>query len=186
VGATAVALLATIAGTASGQTAQTFEELRSGGRVKVGDTVTVEDETGRRFRGSVRALDDDSLLLRTESARSVVDRVFTEGEVTRVRTAGTRAMPIAGLTGAGVAFALTAVAAARYGRNEGAESCGACLVQWSTMTVPIGAVTGALIGFSIDRASVRTVFARGNVRTSVSVAPLLGPDTFGGFATIRF
>jgi hypothetical protein len=91
------------------------------------------------------------------------------------------------LTGAGAAFALTAVAAARYGRNEGAESCGACLVQWSTMTVPIGAAAGALIGFAIDKANVRTVFARATAgRSSLSITPLVARNTFGGFATIRF
>jgi hypothetical protein len=184
---TTVAFLSFATGTAYGQTARTFEELRDGGRVAAGDTVTVEDEAGRRFRGVVGVLDDDSLVLRMKSARNSVDRAFTESEVTRVQRGGTRAMALSTLTGAGAAFALTAVAAARYGRNEGAESCGACLVQWSTMTAPIGAAAGALIGFAIDKAKVRTVFARATAgQSSLSITPLVARNTFGGFATIRF
>src|ERR1700741_1628955 len=82
VGVAAMTLLVVTVGTASGQTARTFKELR--GPVTVGDGVTVEDDAGRGFRGSIRALDDDSLTLRTESAQGSVERAFTENEVTRV------------------------------------------------------------------------------------------------------
>ena len=186
-GAVTLALVAAATGMAHGQTARTFDELRSSGRVAIGDTVTVEDEAGHKARGIVEALDDELLTLRVDSARDSARRVFAEGEVARIRRAGSHAMALSALTGAGAAFALTAAAAASYGRNEGAESCGSCLVQWSTMTVPIGAAAGALIGFSIDKASVRTVFARERAsRSSLSIAPLVAKDTFGGFATIRF
>jgi hypothetical protein len=185
--AAALLLVTTVGARAEAQTARTFEELQTTGRVTAGTEVTVDDEAGRRVRGVVRSLSDEGLTVRVEADGKTVDRVFTEGEVVRIRRGGSDVMALSALTGAGVAFAFTALGAARYGGNEGGGACGACLVQWSTMTVPIGAVIGAAIGFSIDRASVRTVFARsGTARTSVSIVPLVGANTVGGFATIRF
>ncbi len=182
-----LALLAALPAPTQAQTARTFEELRQEGRVRIGDTVTVEDEAGHRVRGVIDGLGDDALTLRIDPARDTVERTFREHEVTRIRRAGSRVMAVSAFTGAGAAFAITAVAAATYGRNEGAESCGGCLVQWSTMTVPVGAALGALIGFTIDMASVRTVYARASANgASLFITPLVADGTFGGFATIRF
>ena len=56
------------------------------------------------------------------------------------------------LIGAAVAVAVTAVAAKKYGDNEGGKFCSACLLQWSVVTVPIGAGLGAGIGFGVASA----------------------------------
>jgi hypothetical protein len=185
--AAALLLLTTLGARAEAQTARTFDELKASGRVTVGTTVTVDDEAGRRFRGVVQSLGDEELTVGVEADGKTVDRVFTEGEVVRIRSGSSNVMALSALTGAGIAFGFTALGAVRYGGNEGGGACGPCLVQWSTMTVPIGAVIGAAIGFSIDRASVRTVFARATTaQSSVSIVPLVGTNTVGGFATIRF
>ena len=57
------------------------------------------------------------------------------------------------LIGAGGAAALTAVAAAQYGANEGGRFCIPCLAQWGMITVPVGAGIGAGIGWIVKAAS---------------------------------
>ena len=57
------------------------------------------------------------------------------------------------LIGAGGAAALTAVAAAQYGANEGGRFCIPCLAQWSMITVPVGAGIGAGIGWAVKAGS---------------------------------
>src|SRR5215210_5699322 len=44
---------------------------------------------------------------------------------------GAGAVVTGALVGAGAALAATALAAARYGENEGGRFCGRCLTQWS-------------------------------------------------------
>ena len=53
------------------------------------------------------------------------------------------------LIGAGGAAALTAVAAAQYGANEGGRFCIPCLAQWGMITIPVGAGIGAGIGWIV-------------------------------------
>ena len=60
---------------------------------------------------------------------------------------------IGALVGAGAAAGFTALAAARYGENEGGEFCGRCCLQWSAISIPVGAAIGAAIGWGIGRAS---------------------------------
>jgi hypothetical protein len=54
--------------------------------------------------------------------------------------------------GIGAGVAVSGVAAARYGENEGGEFCARCFVQWSAISVPVGAGIGAAAGYLIDRA----------------------------------
>jgi hypothetical protein len=54
--------------------------------------------------------------------------------------------------GIGAGVAASGVAAARHGENEGGEFCARCFVQWSAISVPIGAGIGAAVGYLIDRA----------------------------------
>jgi hypothetical protein len=63
--------------------------------------------------------------------------------------------------------------------------CGGCLAQWAAVSVPVGAGVGALIGFTIDRANTRTVFAA-PMHRKVLVTPLASPHAIGALATIRF
>ena len=182
----AIALLAAATGTARGQTAQSFEELQARRLLAVGDTAAVEDASGKTFRGRVDALDDGSLTLRLGSVRGETERVFSEAQVSRIRRSGSRSLGKATLIGAGAGLALVAGAAAAYGMNEGGGFCGACLGQWSLAVVPVGAGVGALVGFAIDRANVKTVYTARRTASALSIAPVVGKGTLGAVASIRF
>ena len=53
--------------------------------------------------------------------------------------------------GIGAGLAASAIAASKYGENEGGEFCGRCFVEWSAITVPVGAGVGFTVGYLIDR-----------------------------------
>lgn len=179
-----LALALAVVGTsqAFAQTAQSFEELYTQQLLEIGDTATVVDATGKTFRGTVQSLDPSSLTLSTDSGA----RVFAEDDVRRIRRRGASAMPIAGLTGALAGFGFAAFGASAYGMNEGGGFCGGCLVQWSVVTVPMGAAAGALIGFAIDLSARRTVFASAGRRSSVLIAPIVSPRAVGATALVAF
>jgi hypothetical protein len=48
--------------------------------------------------------------------------------------------------------ATSGLAASKYGENEGGRFCGRCFVEWSALTVPVGAGLGAAVGYLIDKA----------------------------------
>ena len=77
--------------------------------------------------------------------------------------------------GAGAALAMTALAAARYGENEGGRFCGTCLVQWSVLTVPVGALVGAGVGYGLERS-----------RRSVTATPVFSKGSTGIVIHARF
>lgn len=56
---------------------------------------------------------------------------------------------VGALIGAGAALIVTGWAAASYGENEGGKFCTPCMVQWSALSVPVGAGLGAGIGFAV-------------------------------------
>jgi hypothetical protein len=181
-----ITLLVPGAGIAHAQAVDSFEELRARGLLTVGDAVAVRDRSGETCRGTVEALSDDQLRVGIDSARGRTERLFSEADVRRIRRADPPRMAVAGLSGALAGFGLAAVAAARYGGNEGGRFCGGCLVEWSTVTVPVGAGIGALVGFLIDKSSVRTVYAADSHTAALSIAPIVAKRTFGGVASIRF
>jgi hypothetical protein len=183
--AVVTALLVAGTGTAFGQAARSFEEMQGRGLLKVGDTATVQETSGETFRGIVSELRDGSLTLRMDAGLTHIDRVFTEADVRHIRR-GSHMMAISGLAGAAIAFGITAAGAASYGGNEGVGFCSNCLVQWSTMTVPIGAGIGALVGFAIDLSQAKTVYAHAPGSASFSIAPVITKRTIGGIASIRF
>ena len=178
----ALALVVVGTGTALAQAAQSFEELEARQLLGIGDTATIVDAAGKKYHGTVEALDQSSLMLNTDSGA----RVFAEDDVRRIRRRGTHSMAGAGLAGALTGFALTAVAAAAFGMNEGGGGCGGCLVQWSTSTVPIGAAVGTLVGFAVDLSTRRTVFAAPGKHSSLSLAPIVTPRAVGALASIAF
>ncbi|HEU4936161.1 MAG TPA: hypothetical protein VFT39_06900 [Vicinamibacterales bacterium] len=53
--------------------------------------------------------------------------------------------------GVGAGLGASAIAASKYGENEGGEFCGRCFMEWSAITVPVGAGAGALVGYLIDQ-----------------------------------
>lgn len=54
--------------------------------------------------------------------------------------------------GIGGGVGLAGVAASTYGSNEGGEFCTRCFLQWSAVSLPVGAGIGAVVGYLIDRA----------------------------------
>ena len=91
------------------------------------------------------------------------------------KRSSSRAVITGALIGAGAALVFTGMAASRYGENEGGSFCGACMVQWSTFTVPIGAGIGAGIGWGIGRA-----------RRSVTAVPIFSRKSAGVVIAARF
>jgi len=53
--------------------------------------------------------------------------------------------------GIGAGLAVSAIAASKYGENEGGQFCGRCFVEWSAITLPVGAGVGFTAGYLIDR-----------------------------------
>jgi hypothetical protein len=70
---------------------------------------------------------------------SLFAREVRENPVPQAAPRGSRAVMTGALIGAGGALALTAMAAAKYGENEGGSFCTRCMMQWSVVSVPIGA-----------------------------------------------
>jgi hypothetical protein len=60
-------------------------------------------------------------------------------------------MGVAIAIGIGAAVGATAIAASKYGANEGGEFCGGCFARWSAISIPVGAGAGAAVGYLIDR-----------------------------------
>jgi hypothetical protein len=88
---------------------------------------------------------------------------------------GNRAPIIGALIGAGAALGFTAFAASKYGENEGGEFCARCMVQWSALTVPVGALAGVGIGWGVGRA-----------RRTVTAAPIVSKSAKGIVISARF
>jgi hypothetical protein len=82
---------------------------------------------------------------------------------------------VGAVAGAGAALALTAVGAAKYGQNEGGGFCAPCMVQWSAISVPVGAAIGAGIGFGVKRSS-----------RSITAAPVVTPRSAGVLLLAQF
>jgi hypothetical protein len=93
----------------------------------------------------------------TASAQSGPIRAMADTAVSKVvegsphaqpRPKGTAAVRGA-LIGAVAALAITGWAAASYGENEGGKFCYNCMLQWSALSVPVGAGLGAGIGVAV-------------------------------------
>jgi hypothetical protein len=93
----------------------------------------------------------------------------------RPRTGGLGPAAKGALIGAAAALFGTGVAARSYGENESGRFCGACMIQWSALTVPVGAGIGAVIGFGIARA-----------RRSVTAVPIFSRRAGAVVVTARF
>jgi hypothetical protein len=93
----------------------------------------------------------------------------------RPRGGGFGPVAMGALVGGSAALIATAVAARAYGENESGGFCGACLVQWSAFSVPVGAGIGAAIGYGVKRA-----------RPSVTAVPVISRKASAVVVTARF
>ena len=156
-------------------TARSFEELI--GMVKAEETIIVIDTSGRRVKGALTAIDQDSLSLATGGRT----QTFARSEVSTVRVAdslGNGALIGAG-TGLAAALGILAIVGSGDGYVLPSAKMGAPLLLSG-----IGVFLGALIDRGHEGGRVLYVSP---VQTSgLVVSPLLGTDRQGVLVSIRF
>lgn len=103
---------------------------------------------------AVAGAKDGPVTLQPEAAAR--EQTFSRsGEAGATRTSApsrTSAMGWSIAAGIGAGVGLAGVAASKHGSNEGGEFCTRCFVQWSAVSIPVGAGIGAVTGYLIDRA----------------------------------
>ena len=161
---------------AQAQTAvQSFEELKA--IVRAEETVIVTEMTGRRAKGTVTAVEKDSLSLTTGGQT----QTFARSEVRTVRVAdglGNAALIGAG-AGLGAALGVLAIIGSGDGYVLPSAKVGAPLLLSG-----IGALAGALV----DRAHEggRLLYVAAGKRSGLAVSPLLGKGRLGVLVSVRF
>jgi hypothetical protein len=95
----------------------------------------------------------DAARARRSTARASISGWSTEESITQ-QSAGNKKSALGWSIAAGAAAGLgmAGVGAARYGDNEGGTFCTRCFVEWSAVSIPVGAGIGAAVGYLIDRA----------------------------------
>jgi len=156
--------------------ARSFEELR--GIVKAEETVIVTDMKGRRVKGALTAVDEDSLSLATDGRT----QTFGRSEVSTVRVPdglGNGALIGAG-AGLGAALGILAMIA---GSGDGYVLPSAKVVAPLLLSG-----TGALLGALVDRAHEggRVLYVSPGQTSRLVVSPLLGNDRQGVLVSVRF
>jgi hypothetical protein len=162
---------------AAQEVATTFDQLRVA--VKNGDSVTVTDTEGRRFKGTVADLSASSLVLLVSGNR----RALVEGDVQTIRQRRHDSLVngaiLGGIVGAGIGFAAVA-----------SQTCQGC--SWDPAYFPVAIAglfggMGAGVGVGIDAAfkGKRVIYSKTSTPT-VRVAPLVGRERKGAFASIGF
>jgi hypothetical protein len=178
------ALVSGISGAAGAQPVESFDALAVSGTLRAGDRIDVKDATGGTTRGVFMGFTEGELLMRVGNER--LEARFLERDVQAVKRAGGHAAGWGAAIGAASAFGLTAAAAKSYGDNEGGRFCGACLLQWSVISVPAGAGIGFGVGFAIDRLRRSTVFVAPVRHRSVAALPLVSRRGAGMLISVRF
>jgi hypothetical protein len=171
----AVAVAVWPAGAEAQTMARSFEELI--GTVKAEETIIVIDTTGRRVKGALTAVDQDSLSLATDGRT----QTFARSEVSTVRVAdglGNGALIGAG-TGLGAALGILAIVGSGDGYVLPSAKVGAPLVLSGI---------GALLGALVDRAhgGGRVLYVSPAQTSGLVVSPLLGKDRQGVLLSVRF
>jgi hypothetical protein len=154
---------------------RSFEELM--GILKAEEKVIVTDMRGRRVKGAVTAVDEDSLLLATDGR----SQTFARSEVSTVRVAdglGNGALIGAG-AGLGAALSVLAIAGSRDGYILPSAKVGAPLLLSG-----IGALVGALVDRAHERG--RVLYVSPGQTSGLAVSPLLGKDRQGVLVSVRF
>lgn len=155
--------------------ARSFEELTE--MVKAEETVIVIDTRGRRVKGALTAVDQDSLSLATDGRT----QTFARSEVSTVRVAdglGNGALIGAG-TGLGAALGILVILGSQDGYVLPSAKVGAPLLLSGV---------GALVGALVDRAHEggRVLYVSPGQTSRLLVSPLLGKDRQGVLASIHF
>jgi hypothetical protein len=155
--------------------ARSFEELK--GIVKAEETVIVTDMRGRRVKGALTAVDEDSLSL----AKGGRSQTFARSEVSSVRVPdglGNGALIGAG-AGLGAALGILAIA----GSGDG------YVLPSATVVAPLlFSGIGALLGVLFDRGHEggRVLYLSPGQTSGLVVSPLLGNDRQGVLVSVRF
>ena len=176
-------LLAGLPSVVAAQPARTFDELVRLRLVEPGARITVRDASGRDTTGRLGDVRGAELVLLV--GRDRVPRAFGEPDVQKIFRARGRQPVWGAILGAAAGIAVTAAAASAYGENEGGDFCASCMVQWSTIAVPVGAGLGAAIGFAL-RGGEKTLYVAPGSRASLRVMPILSEGRAGVRLTARF
>lgn len=172
-----VLAVALVPNAASAQTVvRSFDELQR--TLKVGQTVFVTDESGRRTQGKVADVSASSLVILTPETRT-----FVEGAVTEIRS--TDRLWKGALIGLGVGAIPGATAGlagcAQYNRP-------ACVTDPILGALVLGGI-GAAIGVGIDalvNKVGKVLYVSPRQIPGVTLAPLLGKDRQGVLLSVRF
>jgi hypothetical protein len=156
-------------------TARSFEGLT--GMLKADQTVIVMDMTGRRVKGALTAVDENSLSLATDGRT----HTFALSEISTVRVPDGLGNGALIGAGAGLGAALGILAIIRSGGDDVLPSAkvGAPLLLSGI---------GALVGILIDRAHEggRLLYVSPGKTSGVLVSPLVGKDRKGVLVSVHF
>jgi len=156
-------------------TARSFEELTR--IVRPEEAVIVTDMTGRRNKGTIAAIDGDSLSLATDGRT----QIFARSEVSAVRVLdglGNGALIGAGI-GLGSALGILGVAGSKHGYVLPSAKVGAPLLLSGV---------GALVGALVDRAREggRVLYVSPGQTVALVVLPLIGKNSPGVLVSVGF
>jgi hypothetical protein len=155
--------------------ARSFEGLM--GIVKAEETVIVTDMRGRRVKGALTAVDEDSLALATDGR----PQTFARSEVSTVRLAdglGNGVLIGAG-AGVGAALGILVIVGSGDGYVLPSAKVGAPLLLSGI---------GALLGALVDRAHEggRVLYVSPGQTSGLVVSPFVGKDRQGVLVSVRF
>ena len=147
--------------------------------VKLGDTITITDATGRQAEGSLLALSPSTLVLLTEGRR----RELQEQEVAAISQRRPDSLKNGALWGLGVGaasgFVLSGLGSAAASIMEGPDA-GVSAGHVAAGTVLIAGI-GTGIGMAVDALikSDRLIYSRSSAPVKVEIAPLMASGRKG-------
>ena len=147
--------------------------------VKLGDTITITDSTGRKTQGSILALSSSTLVLLTEGRR----RELPEHEVAAISQRGPDSLKNGALWGLGAGaasgFVLSGLASAAASIWDGPDA-GVSAGHVLTGTVLIAGI-GTGIGMAVDALikTDRLIYSRSSASVTVGIAPFIASGRKG-------
>lgn len=137
-------------------------------RIKSGDRLRLEDQSGARFEGRLTHLTQAEIAIQTDDG----ERRFTNADVREVAVRRQRRL-VGTLIGAAVGAALGALDDCRGGENDHCD-----------LDLPI--LLGAGVGFGVGAAIHETTIVFPDQRTGVFLAPLVSRGAVGFRAGLRW